>query len=443
MSDINWVPGLVVLGGASLAGVYLAWRSHSAAPITTRRSVEERKRDLSTRKDELLQLIRELDDTRASRTDYESERARLLQEAAETARALDHADDVQPAPVVKPTVAARNPQLVGALWGGGIVAFIAALAWGIQTGSSLRPEGGSMTGGESAGMGGGGGGGRAQQAPAQAEREAVLSAADQAELDKLAAAVAANPADLEAKNKLGHAYIGLNKVMDAFKLAEEVIKKDPENAEARTHQGVVLMAIGDQARAGSVFDKVLATAPTNIEALGYRGAVYYQAGDTANAISIWEKAKAVEPAEAATFDNLIAMARKGPPAAAPAMGGGAMAGGAEAAQAGPAELSGTITLGAGVAAPQGTVFVYVRPEGVDGGPPMRAARIPANFPAEFTISAANAPMGGELSGRVVVSAKIDVDGNPSTKSPDDLVGKSTVVEKGATGISITLQKAGQ
>lgn len=454
MSDVNWLPGIVVLGVSTVGGAWLAFRSRDAAPATDTRRVDERRADLLARKDELLGLLRELDDTRASRTPevYAAERARLEREAAEAMRSLDLVGkeplpeaaaasatpgDAAPAAPGR-TISARNPQLVGAMWGAGAVLFLGALAWGLNDASTERGDGGSMTGGPP-GMGGGMSGGRAPQASAPAAP--ATPAEEPQEVKDLEAQVAAQPDDLELKNKLGHAKIGLNEVMDAFHLAEDVVKKDPQNAEARTHQGVALMATGNLDMAGQVFDAVLKTSPSFTEALGYRGAVYYQKTDLPNAIATWEKAKAAAPDEAATFDKLIAMAKQGPsPLQAPAAGGG-MAASAPEASSGPAEFTGEVRLGDGVASIPGTLYVYVRPAGVTGGPPARVKRLPDSFPAAFSISAADSPMGGALSGPVQLSARLDADGNPMTHGPDDLTAISEPVQAGATGVVLTLQKA--
>lgn len=453
MTETNWVPGLVVAAIGAVGGILLAMRTRGGAPAVDPRPFVEVKRDLLARKDELLALIRELDDTRDSRDPavYAAERAKLEAEAAETLRKLEGeapAAGAAPPPPPPSTPPRGNPALVGALWGAMGTAVLGLVVWGLSQNAAPRNEGQSMTGGPA--MGGGGrpsarasseGAGGAGGIEFQAMPEA-MTGPPSAEIAALKAAVEQKPDDLEAKNDLGHAMIAANDIMAAFRLAEEVVKKEPENPEARTHQGVVLMSIGDMQMAGKLFDKVLAKEPAFSEALGYRGAVSWQTGDTEGAIATWEKAKTLVPTDAATFDKLIAMAKAGPPPSASAAPHGAAGGGmagASGAAAGPAEVGGEVRLGDGLDA-KGTLFIYVRADGVDSGPPVRVKRMPASFPAKFSISAADSPMGGTLPDKIQVVARLDPDGNPSTKEPEAPTAKLGGLATGATDLVLELKK---
>lgn len=366
--------------------------------------------DLVARKESIYAQVRELDDTR-DRLDpalYQSERARLLDEAAGVLRELDApATTPAPAPSTSPSgFLSRHPQLTGALWGGLVGGFGFAIYSAVSDQAAPRAEGQSVTGGQ------------AMSAPAE---DPALAA--------LAAAVEANPADLEAKNRYGHALINADRVREAWKLADAVTEIDPGNAEARTHQAVTLMEIGDFDMAGAVLDRVLAEHAGFAEALGYRGAIYARAGDKENAVAMWTRAKLAEPSQAAVFDELIARVDSlaAPPSAAAPPADGTV------------EFSGEVHAPPGTDGSTGVLFVSVRPAGVDSGPPARASRLGApTFPAPFSLSAANAPMGGSITGPVVITAKLDLDGNPSTQEPGNLAGRSAPVEVGATGLVIQL-----
>ena len=91
-----------------------------------------------------------------------------------------------------------------------------------------------------------------------------------------------------------------------------------------------------------------------------------------------------------------------------------------------ASISGTIDLTPGArTAPGGVLFVIAREGSRETGPPLAAKRIEvAGFPVPYTLSASDA-MSPEpvFSGPVSVTARLDADGNASTRGPDDLVGR--------------------
>ncbi len=441
MSDTNWIPGLVVAATAVVVGSVLALRARGHASPS---GSAERRVDLIARKSALYDAIRSAADVGQA-----DERARLEIEAAQVLYDLDHiAPDAPPAyptaaPVRHDGFSARHPQLIGALWGAGIVGFGGALYVLLQDYTKPRTEMGSLTGNAQSD-------GPVPAASEQASGRAA-SASQAAELATLQAAADAAPADIAAQNAYAHALIGVGRVMDAFHISEKIVALDPANAEARTHQAVVLLDIGDMNTAAKVLDRVLEKNPTFAEALGYRGALYYEASDTENAIATWERALVADPAYADEFTRLIAMAKRGPPTQGDAGDAGGVSPGtgtapsaSAASSSGPAEtmaeFTGSVTVAAATNLPAGTtLFVYARAPGVDAGPPLRVVRVASpTFPHAFSISAANAPMGGNLTGPVVLTARLDGDGNPMTKDAADLVGKSQPIEAGASGVLIQL-----
>jgi tetratricopeptide (TPR) repeat protein len=288
---------------------------------------------------------------------------------------------------------------------------------------------------------------------AAAPAQGGLSAEQEAELAVLETAAKANPNDWIAQNAWAHALLRANKLMEAWKISEAVVAQDAANPEARTHQGIVLLAIGETDMAVGVLDKVLESSPQFIEALTYRGLLHLRNGDKALAIALWRQAIAADPSQKDLLEPLIAMAEKA--AIPPASGGGAtsgapMSGGTASAGSAAADgpgLEGEVQISAELAAtvPAGTIlFVLARPAGVDRGPPSAVKRIPIeSFPVKFKLGPGDSPMGGGLGGDLVITARIDRDGNPTTHSPDDLEGKSAVVQPGASGLVIQLQKPAQ
>jgi hypothetical protein len=92
--------------------------------------------------------------------------------------------------------------------------------------------------------------------------------------------------------------------------------------------------------------------------------------------------------------------------------------------------------------PGGVLFVIARGEG--GGPPLAVKRIvDPGFPLEFEIGPADRmieqmPFAGPLR----LSARLDADGNATTRNPGDLQGAAPgAVEPGAEGVRIRIDEA--
>lgn len=411
------------MGAGLVGGLILAWRSRNGEPLPP--EILSEREELLRQRDGYYESIRnmELEKPRMDPEAWNAEKQRLEVEAAKVLLALHQLEAKEPPPPPrKESVGSRHPQLVGAAWGAGIVLFFGALYLGLQENTKPRDPNGSVTG-------------NAQTAaPAEegSEKEEPLSPEEEEALAKLKAAAEAAPDDAKVQNAYAHALVRVNKLMDGWRISEAVVAKDPNNIEARTHQAIVLVAINESETAAGLLDKVLQMDPKNTEALAYRGLLYLRAGSPDKAIETWNASIAVDPGQEQLLRPLINMAKN--PSSLPTQGP------AEAA-AGPA-ITGTIQADPSVAAtvPPGTVmFVFARPAGATGGMPLAAKRIPVDkFPVSFSLSSADSPMGGSLSGALQITARIDRDGNPSTHDPNDLEGLSPSVEAGATGVVITL-----
>ena len=107
-------------------------------------------------------------------------------------------------------------------------------------------------------------------------------------------------------------------------------------------------------------------------------------------------------------------------------------------------IRGELRLAEGATVPAGGVlFVIARSEA--GGPPLAVKRLaPGAFPMRFEIGAADAMMAGRpFAGPIRLSARIDADGDPLTRSPEDVAGElEGTVEPGATGAVLELRPAG-
>ena len=109
--------------------------------------------------------------------------------------------------------------------------------------------------------------------------------------------------------------------------------------------------------------------------------------------------------------------------------------------AGGQRIEGRVLLAQGASTPSGgVIFIIARPKGVQRGPPAAAKRLAVgSFPISFSISSADAMMGGALPEEVSLSARLDADGNAGTRSPEDLVATSVDVRTGSSGIELVLK----
>ena len=112
---------------------------------------------------------------------------------------------------------------------------------------------------------------------------------------------------------------------------------------------------------------------------------------------------------------------------------------APAAAGGPA-IRGTLRLADGLAAPAGGVlFVIARSRAA--GPPLAVVRLPAGpFPMDFEIGPGDVMIPGvPFAGEIQLTARIDADGDPLTRSPEDLnAGLDGAVRPGDAEVELTL-----
>ena len=111
-----------------------------------------------------------------------------------------------------------------------------------------------------------------------------------------------------------------------------------------------------------------------------------------------------------------------------------------------ATIMGTIRLPPGVKpAPGSVLFIMARPAGQSAGPPIAVKKIAAgSFPAAYVLSNEDAMMpDAPFAGAVSVSARLDSDGNASTREAGDLVGAyaRNPARVGDAGVDIELGAA--
>jgi hypothetical protein len=105
-----------------------------------------------------------------------------------------------------------------------------------------------------------------------------------------------------------------------------------------------------------------------------------------------------------------------------------------------APIRGTVRLAPGVAPPDGGVL-FVIARRASAGPPLAAKRFEAKrFPVEFEIGPADVMMPGtEFSGDILLSARIDADGDPMTRGVGEPAARSPApVPAGSSGVELVL-----
>ena len=419
----DWMPGAIALGIAVTVGGFVALRIRSRAPKAAPSYASlSRIEEIARQRDALYEQIRVLDaDTAWREDDRALARQKLAVEAAETLRAMQEFETAPP--VLTAPARSRSPW-VNAGIGLATGVFGAALVLGIQDYTKPRQETSNpmqVAGGNTPAVSG-----------------------QRVELRK--AAVDANPNDTAARIAYARALIDAEDVKGAFDQTQKVAETEPDNADARTLQAVILLRIGDVEMATGLLDKVLAAHPDHVEALGYRGAIYLNAGQKLKAIEAWTKLIALDPTQKDAVTPLIEMAQTGqnPFGSGPVTGGAAgnatadlglasapAASGAPSA----ADITGTITC----SKPAPNVFIYLRPSGVDRGPPAAVKKFQnPTFPLDFRLGPGDSPMGGAFPEDGTLTVRIDVDGNPTTHETDETVVKIEHVKPGQSGIQIGL-----
>jgi cytochrome c-type biogenesis protein CcmH len=115
----------------------------------------------------------------------------------------------------------------------------------------------------------------------------------------------------------------------------------------------------------------------------------------------------------------------------------------EAAGAGAKGIAGVIELPAALASrvgPGAIVFVTVRETGTTGGPPVAVKRLPAaSFPLPFAVGPGDSMMGQPIPAHARVEARVDSDGDPLTRAPNDPSAHLDDVAAGTSGLRLVLR----
>jgi tetratricopeptide (TPR) repeat protein len=441
-TSVDWVPALAILAGGLVFGAILVWRLLGAS----RRSVQAavlpavERRDLAGKSEALLRQLRELEDTASKRNPDQLARERYALEL-EAARALlaleQRGPPVQPTktgapkkPTTAPATSDGRASLRGFLWGVGSATGVALLGILVYQAAQPRGAGGSVTG--DIPMRGGG--------------------AAQGEEAEIQAALARNPDDIGARLALARLYVGRENWIGVWTETARVLERAPGNPPALAYQALVRLAMGQSEIAVGMLTKALAADPDLIDGYVYLSLSYARMGRMREAEATVAKASKRFPDRAAEFRQFLAELRKQEPALAQASPAPSAAdphagldapGGAAPGKSVGRRVSGTVDLDPSLKntlSPGAILFVFAREAGVSGGPPVAVKRLAATFPASFELSEADSMMGQPLPDRLSIEARLDSDGDPTTRPPTDPKARLDKVQVGRTDIHLVLKR---
>ena len=353
---------------------------------------------------------------------------------AETMMPTEKGASANPADAVpaKPHVRAS---VRGFLWGIGSAAGVALLGILVYQAAQPREPGGSVTGNTPmTGRAAGGG-------------------AAQGEESELQAALARNPDDLDAHLALARLYVGRENWMGVWNETARVLERAPGNPPALAYQSLVRLAMGQTDVAVGMLTKALAADPDLIDGYVYLALTYSRMGRMRDAEATVARASKRFPGRAAEFQKFLGDLRKQEPplaqaSTAPAAANANPHAGLDAPvdqvpKSAGSRVSGTVDLDPSLKntlSPGAILFVFARAAGATEGPPVAVKRLRPTFPAAFELSEADSMMGQALPDHLLIEARLDSDGDPTTRPPTDPKARLDKVKVGRTDVRLILKR---
>ncbi len=433
--------GLVL--GSMFIYVYVRRRQGTAAAAQPDLELLE----LRAKRDALIQQLRELDDEGITSSE---ERRRLETRTAEVLRALD---GHKPAAKAKPSAAqakpaaeaasaggffVRHPTVKGFIWGVASIAAIGILGFYVYSSAKQRGAGDSPTGGST----------MAQQEGVPPQHPTVLQVNDSTVKD-LEVEVNRNPDDIEKRIELARAYLDRDNLMGVFEQTKAVLAKNPDEPRAQTYNAIVRMSMGQIDQAKSMLRTATKKDPAITDAWVALAFIATQQGNAAEADAAINSAVKAHPEQGRRLREVLTEMRvqsRGPQKAAPlpagtdtanlppghppigganapltASAGAGMMGGAPPAAA-PAADAVHITLNIDPKAnpKSGVVFVFARPEGQAGGPPVAVKKLMvSSFPITVDLSSSDSMMGDPLPSKIHIEARLASSGAADATNSTD------------------------
>lgn len=300
MTQTNWLPGIVVGAIGLVVGLVVLLATRRKAPASR---TGTKLADLEQRVQLTLEQLRALESDRHQMGEetYAQEHQRLELEAAAALRARDEflgavkAEEAAAAsaagvpspapgaPAAPKGLFAAHPQLLGALWGAGVVLFFVGLGYFLTQWEHDRGNGEITGAGATSGP-------MAQQAPAAQPQEDPHFQAFYDRAKK-------NPQDTESAAWVAHELIRQQRFDEAEKMTNQALAADPFHLESRIHRAVLQATEGHLQEAIDALGHLARTYPDSYEALLFRGAIAMQAGESKVALESFERFSVEAPAE--------------------------------------------------------------------------------------------------------------------------------------------------
>ena len=309
------------------------------------------------------------------------------------------------------TAPAGRPALRGFLWATGTMAALAGLVFFVTQAARPRQPGGLPTG-DLPGM--------SSPAPTDPEEARILARLQQ------------DPDDLDARLALARSFLVRQDMMGVWNETQYILERAPGHPGASSYQALVRLAMGQPDVALQMLEEVIASDPDVIDAYAPLSVVLTQLGRPEDAARTMAEAKKRFPQQAEALAQLearLATARvvgdapgeENPHATMPvAVGVGESTSRLPErtrSQGSPNAVGGSLDLDPALRGQvTGVLFLIVREGGVEAGPPLAVQRIvPTSFPLRFEIGQDDSMTGDSLPEEVRVEARLDSDGDPSTR----------------------------
>ncbi|TAJ78790.1 tetratricopeptide repeat protein [bacterium] len=375
---------------------------------------------------------------RLSETDYQELRQELETQAAMVLKELESTISTRPSvqevtPKKRRTVpkeAAKEEKGSRPGWHlavGGAFLLLFGMTLGVLLTKSLRPRGSeqdTITGDFLTGTGPGGIGGGAGMAGMETG--------------------ASSPRDLSSLLAQGRAAYERQEWPKAIEAFKKVLAIDANHPEAHTYMGLILAQAGHADGALLAFDRALTADPNFPLALWGKGMLLYRAKeDYSGARETLKRLLGIMPpgeeknqiqktvAEIAELGSRQKESAKQSKAGSPAPQ--------------TQQISGTISVDPKIQSKwdaQAVLFIIAHRAGSKAGPPLAVKKIEHPvFPLSYSLGPENVMMQGmPFSGKVLLSARLDKDGNPMTNEAGNLLGeyKKNPVEIGSQHVDIVL-----
>lgn len=401
-SPNDWLMPTIILATGALFGLIVLWRARASRPAESTAPAAPVE-DLRAKFDLLIARLREFDDVAATYADPAAERNRLEREAALVLRELETA-----AAAAYDSIASTSPSGgtgAPAAAPGGSMAALRRLAWITAACAVLATMYVLLLRFAT------------PRDPAASGPMATSAPADP-RIAALERQVAAAPSDLELRLELAKAYLERQEMMKVFEHTQFILERDPDHARALSYQALVRLSMGEPEAAQQMLQRALQSEPNLMEAMLHLAIVYVEQGNRDAALGMIDLARRRHPDRAAMLASLREeierrFAEPGAPSAATPAESDVVPSPAPPTRTFPLRITSSSST-------PGVLFIVVRAAGATSGPPIAVKRIVSpRFPLETEITNADIMTTGELPERARIEARLDSDGDVTSKPATD------------------------